>query len=317
VVIFFFLGCFARLGEGAHRAGQLAPQQAIRLERISIQRFDCQGIALKCQRLIQTCLAGAGAELGRQKAFSENREGEWLQLNLSSDRHLHTMHRALVFSRPLVCGILLSALCIVTRFVALDSEDKDNEVFLESLLNNEAASESPHVKKQSFADWYRQQSADVWFGSATFTQNKGMKKNHKKWLTKGDISSIPAVEREKANTRLKARMVQLSMNMLQQEKKANHLVALLKTKLADEVDANATQPYSPSLTSGDFEDLNSTQVNGIIKDLDFQFQNRTVMSSEDFEKAHEKMTAEQKAAIAKQKRENDAAGDVNVMPVSD
>ena len=225
------------------------------------------------------------------------------------------MRHLLNYGRPVACVALLSVLCIISRLVSQGSREHKNEygdLLLESLDQREAPKAeirtSPSVKKQSFADWYRQQSADAWFGSATFTQTKGMKRHHTRWLTKGDLNAIPAVERKKADAKLKARMIELSMDMLQQESKANHLVALLKTKLVENNFANSSQAYHPTLTDGDFEDLNATQVNGIIKDLDFQFQNRTVMSSDEFDKVHEKISPEQKAAIEKQRRENDAAG---------
>ena len=100
------------------------------------------------------------------------------------------------------------------------------------------------------------------------------------------------------------------MDMLEQEKKANHLVAALKSKLAEEsTDTDSGNfVYKPTLTDGDYDDLNVTSVNSIISSLDLQFQNRTVMSSDDFDRAHDKMTAAQIAALLNQTKENDAAG---------
>ena len=101
------------------------------------------------------------------------------------------------------------------------------------------------------------------------------------------------------------------MDMLEQEKKANHLVAALKSKLAEESTSDTDSGnfvYSPTLTDGDYDDLNVTSVNSIISSLDLQFQNRTVMSSDDFDRAHDKMTAAQIAALLNQTKENDAAG---------
>ena len=219
--------------------------------------------------------------------------------------------------RPLICGVLFCVLCTVAIYVIQDREDSvslNDDSLLETSLTNRRQNLADGLSgshKQSFADWYRQQSADAWFGSATFTQNHGIKKNHKRWLTEDDIKSIPAVERAKANSKLKARLIELSMDMLEQEKKANHLVAALKSKLAEESTSDTDSGnfvYSPTLTDGDYDDLNVTSVNSIISSLDLQFQNRTVMSSDDFDRAHDKMTAAQIAALLNQTKENDAAG---------
>jgi hypothetical protein len=208
--------------------------------------------------------------------------------------------------RTIVCGIFLVA-CTVLFVATIKSEGKiarGDELLESSLVKHDHT--STNVQAQSFANWYRQQSADTWFGSATFTQNHGIKKNPKRWLSKQDIEAIPSVERKKADFRLKARMIELSMNMLQQEKKSDRLVAALKTKLASE-DSN-NQEYHPSLTEGDFEDLNASRVDSIIKSLDFQFQNSSIISTDEFNRLHEEMSPEEKAAIEKNRKENDAAG---------
>jgi hypothetical protein len=218
-----------------------------------------------------------------------------------------TMYQDHLGVRIIVCGFCLVG-CTLLFTATTNSEGKvgrGDELLESSLINKDHS--SPGVQAQSFANWYRQQSADAWFGSATFTQNHGIKKNPKRWLSKQDINAIPSVERKKADFRLKARLVELSMDMLQQEKKSDRLVAALKTKLASS-ESPASQEYHPSLTEGDFEDLNASRVDSIIKSLDFQFQNRSIISADEFDHLHEKMSPEQKAAIEKDRQENDAAG---------
>jgi hypothetical protein len=68
----------------------------------------------------------------------------------------------------------------------------------------------------SFLSWYRQQSADSWFGHATFDSQdtKGKKREHAKWMSKEDLATIPIAEQERAEKRLKSRMVQLALNTM-------------------------------------------------------------------------------------------------------
>lgn len=203
--------------------------------------------------------------------------------------------RELRVGAAVACGAAAVVACIVFWAQADQSASATSRVELS--LTSLQSTGKDNLNKDSFAEWYRKQSAATWFGDGTFHSKlvKGRERKVKNWLTKTDRAEIPAVLRAQADKTLKARMVQLSMSNLMSASKAHHLEEKVIQQLQEQEKQDGA--WKPTTTQGDLADLPEAQVNSIISELEDKFMNRSVASYE----AH--VASEQPLSPAEQARQ--------------
>eukprot|EP00961_Rhodomonas_salina_P146397 1970723-Rhodomonas_salina.1 len=191
--------------------------------------------------------------------------------------------RELRVGAAVACGAAAVVACIVFWAQADQSASATSRVELS--LTSLQSTGKDNLNKDSFAEWYRKQSAATWcdeshrvscvVGPLTLTRLTalhhvaGRERKVKNWLTKTDRAEIPAVLRAQADKTLKARMVQLSMSNLMSASKAHHLEEKVIQQLQEQEKQDGA--WKPTTTQGDLADLPEAQVNSIISELEDKF----------------------------------------------
>lgn len=156
------------------------------------------------------------------------------------------------------------------------------------------------AKGSHFQAWYREQTADRWFGSNTFEGKdvSGRQREKGKWVEKAALKLIPQAEREHADRKLKGRLVQLAMTNLMDKQKYHHIEQELVQKAG-------TYGYHPELSEGT---MSEPEVHAVVHHLLIQWLNHTTFGIN--VTAESGTTEESPAEVerkAREQREKDAA----------